>query len=313
VTPFNVRRRPAAAAGAMLLAALALGEGTAARSAPPPPVIDVHVHSTITKPQDLARLDALNVRYWILGGLLADLRTWTAVDSRRFLPALVFPCDRGRAPVTGRSCFDTESDLPDPAWLRAEIAAGRIKALGEMSPQYLGMSLADTRLDPFWALAEEFDLPVVVHSGTGPRGAAYASSPMPFKSPNYRVALGDPLLLEEVLLRHKRLRMVVAHAGWPWLASTIALLYAHPGVYVDVAALQTKSLVPRAAYYRHLHGLVEAGFATRILFGSDFPDQLGEGIDAIRSADFLSPDEKADVLCRNAVRFLRLDGTVCLP
>src|SRR3954465_10807402 len=257
--PFSVRWRPAVAVGTMMLAALALRDGAAAQFGPPPPVIDVHVHSTTTRPQDLARLDALNLRYWILGGLLADLRTWTAVDSRRFLPALVFPCDRGRAPVTGRSCFDTESDLPDPVWLRAEIAAGHIKALGEMSPQYLGMSPAGSRLDPFWALAEEFDLPVVVHSGTGPPGAAYSSSRVPFKSPNYRVALGDPMLLEAVLLRHKRLRLVVAHAGWPWLDSMIALMYAHRGVYVDVAALQTKSLVPRAAYYRHLAGLGEAG------------------------------------------------------
>jgi predicted TIM-barrel fold metal-dependent hydrolase len=75
------------------------------------------------------------------------------------------------------------------------------------------------------------------------------------------------------------------HPEWHRFGSMVALLYAHPSVYVDVAALQLHPLVPRHAYYRHLRGLVEAGFSKRIMFGSDFPDQLGEGMDAIIAAD----------------------------
>ena len=91
-------------------------------------------------------------------------------------------------------------------------------------------------------------MPVAVHMGPGPAGAAYDSSTVPFKSPSFRMAFGDPLMLEEVLLRHKRLRLSVMHAGWPRLESMVALLYAHPSVYVDLAGLQTQALVPRAAY-----------------------------------------------------------------
>lgn len=117
----------------------------------------------------------------------------------------------------------------------------------------------------------------------------------------------------KVLLRHKRLRLFVMHAGWPRLESMIALLYAHPSVYIDVAALQFQTLVPRTAYYHHLRGLVDAGFSKRIMFGSDFPDQLSEGIDAILAADFLSSEQKADILCNNAARFLRVTALVCNP
>lgn len=124
---------------------------------------------------------------------------------------------------------------------------------------------------------------------------------------------GDPLLLEDVLLRHKRLRLIVMHAGWPRLESMVALLYAHPNVYVDVGALQAEYMVPRVSYYRHLRGLVEAGFAKRIVFGSDFPNQVGPGIDAILAADFLSTEQKTDILCTNAARFLRLEESVCKP
>ncbi len=119
------------------------------------------------------------------------------------------------------------------------------------------------------------------------------------------------MLLEDVLLRHKRLRLFVMHAGWPRLESIVALMYAHPQVYVDVAALSTVSAIPRDAYYRHLRGLVQAGFAKRIMFGSDFPDQVKPGIDAIMAADFLSPEQKSDILCNNAARYLRLNSRVC--
>jgi predicted TIM-barrel fold metal-dependent hydrolase len=127
------------------------------------------------------------------------------------------------------------------------------------------------------------------------------------------MAAGDPLLLEEVLLHHKRLRLFVMHAGWPRLDSMLALLYSNPNVYVDIAALQAPYIVPRTGYVRYLRELVENGFAKRIMFGSDFPDQVSSGIDAILAADFLSVDQKTDILCRNAARFLRLDAAICIP
>ena len=134
----------AAAASAAALAASGMAQSRPA----PPPVIDMHVHSTTTRPADVNRLTALNVRYWFLAGLAADLREWAATDGSRFLPALVFPCDGGRAPITGRPCYGGGTDLPDITWLREELQSGRIKGFGEMSPQYLGMSAGDGRLDP---------------------------------------------------------------------------------------------------------------------------------------------------------------------
>ena len=93
----------------------------------------------------------------------------------------------------------------------------------------------------------------------------------------------------------------------------IALLYAHPNVYVDTDGLQSDRIVPRAGYYRYLQSLVENGFGKRIMFASDFPDQIEMGIDAILSANFLTTEQKGDILCNNAARFLRLDATLCQP
>ena len=57
--------------------------------------------------------------------------------------------------------------------------------------------------------------------------------------------------------------------------------------------------------------LVRAGFVNRLMFGSDqmaWPETIGMAVDAIESADFLSPDQKCDIFFNNAVRFFRLDA-----
>ncbi len=87
----------------------------------------------------------------------------------------------------------------------------------------------------------------------------------------------------------------------------IALLYAHPQVYVDLAVIDYTQ--PRAEFHQYLRRLVEAGYEKRVMFGSDqmvWPQSIGFAIDAIQSASFLTQEQKRDILHDNAARFLRL-------
>jgi predicted TIM-barrel fold metal-dependent hydrolase len=122
----------------------------------------------------------------------------------------------------------------------------------------------------------------------------------------------NPLLLEDVLVEHPDLRLYVMHAGWPMLDELIGLLYAHPQVYVDVAVINW--VLPRAEFHRYLRRIVEAGFGDRIMYGSDqmnWPQSIRKSIEAIRSAPFLSEEQKRDILYNNAARFLGLsDETI---
>jgi predicted TIM-barrel fold metal-dependent hydrolase len=99
------------------------------------------------------------------------------------------------------------------------------------------------------------------------------------------------------------------HAGYPMLDAMLALMYAHPQVYVDTGVIAWTQ--PRAAFYRYLRALVEAGFGNRIMFGSDqmiWPEAIGRSIDAIEEAPFLTRAQKRAILYDNAARFLRLDA-----
>ena len=69
-------------------------------------------------------------------------------------------------------------------------------------------------------------------------------------------------------------------------------------------------VLPRAAFYDYLQALVRAGLGKRVMFGSDqmrWPEKIGEAIEAIEQAPFLTEEQKRDILYHNAVRFLRLE------
>ena len=235
--------------------------------------------------QSLAMLKKYNI-HAVTSGPAPFVQRYQAAAPDRIIPGLEFGGDT----------------MPRLDTLRALHKAGHLAVLGEITTQYDGMAPNDPKLEPYWKLAEELDIPVGIHIGPGPPGAAYLGLT------KYRMALSDPLLLEDVLVRHPHLRLYVMHAGWPNADRMIALLYAHPQVYVDTAVIDFTQ--PKAEFQRYLRRLVEAGYGKRIMFGSDqmvWPGAIPAAIASITSASFLTAQQKRDILHDNAARFLRLN------
>ncbi len=185
--------------------------------------------------------------------------------------------------------------------LRKLHAEERLTVFGEIANQYQGIEPSDPRMAPYWSMAEELDLPVAVHIGTGPPGSPYLGYS------NYRARLHSALTLEEVLVKHPKLRVQIMHAGYPLLDDLLAVLYAHPQVYVDVGVIVW--VLPREEFYRYLKTIVNAGYGSRVMFGSDqmiWPGVIERSVAIIKNAPFLSAKQKRDILYNNAARFLRL-------
>ena len=236
--------------------------------------------------RNLAQMKKYNV-HGVLSGPPDYVQRWQQAAPDRFYPGLMFSIGPHQASI---------------AQLRALHSAGRLAVFGEIGNQYHGVAPDDPRMEAYWALAEELDIPVAIHFGPGPPGTPLLGFP------HHRAALSSPLSLEPVLNRHPHLRVYVMHAGYPMLDDMLALLYAYPQVYVDTGIIDYA--MPRAGFYRYLKGLVDGGFENRIMFGSDqmvWPETLGRSIQVIRDAPFLSKRQKRDILFNNAVRFLRLD------
>jgi hypothetical protein len=185
--------------------------------------------------------------------------------------------------------------------LRTRLESGDIQLIGEVLAAYGGVGPDDPSYEPLFALAEELDVPIGIHMGPGPRGAVRRGSPA------FRASACDPLLLEEPLRRHPALRVYLMHAGWPMIDHTLALLWEHPDVCVDLGVINWYA--PRPAFHRYLRQLVDAGFEDRIMFGSDqmyWPDAIPLAIDGVKSADFLTDAQLSAIFHDNAARFLRL-------
>lgn len=184
--------------------------------------------------------------------------------------------------------------------LQSMMVDKSVRVMGEVLLQYQDMSPADPAFEPYWKAAEDNDIPVAIHMGPGPAGAVDY-----WKMSNYRVALSDPGLLEEVLVRHPKLRVYVMHAGWPMADRMVQMLYSFPRLYVDTAVIDW--YLPRKEFHHYLKRLVDAGFASRIMFGSDqmiWPEAIEVAIQSIESAEFLTAQQKRDIFYNNAVRFL---------
>lgn len=243
-------------------------------------------NDTALRDGTIAALRRHNVRRAMTEGAVERVADW-----RRAAPDVVLP---GVA-------FGARQDK-SIAELRRLHAAGQLAVLGEVYIQYRGHRPDDPRYAPYFALAEELDIPVGIHLGEGPPAAARFPG---YES--YRASLGSPFLLEDVLRRHPKLRIYVMHYASPLVDEMIAMMFTHPNLYVDVSCNNWS--FPRAQFHDALKRMVDAGFGKRILFGSDqmyWPDAIGEAIKSIDTAPFLSPSQKRDILYHNAARFLRL-------
>jgi predicted TIM-barrel fold metal-dependent hydrolase len=185
---------------------------------------------------------------------------------------------------------------------RDSLESGFYKVMAEVAPQYQGKSPSDMEFDPYFAVAEELNIPAGIHMGTGGNGMANITSP------SFRASLGDPFLLEDLLARHPKLKIYVMHAGYPMAENMIALMGAHAYVYVDISGMIWS--YPLDEVHAYIKRLVQAGFGKRIMYGTDFmtwPRMIETSMGVIEHAQYLSEDQKRDILFNNAARFFRLD------
>jgi uncharacterized protein len=228
----------------------------------------------------------------MVSGEPEDIARWAAAAPERVITGL----DLRIVPRPPAARFQARSADA----VRALHDAHRFQVLAEVMAQYEGVAPDDPRLEPYWALAEERGIPVGIHMGPGSAGG-------PYEAGGYRARYSSALGMEEVLVRHPRLRVYLMHAGYPLIDDLLALLYAHPQVYVDVAAIVATE--PRPAFYHYLRRIVEAGYGDRVMFGTDqgvWPELIETAIRTIERAPFLSRAQKRDILYNNAARFLRL-------
>jgi predicted TIM-barrel fold metal-dependent hydrolase len=242
-----------------------------------------HMRATI------AAMDQHDVRFAVVSGNMDALAMWTAADDR-FIPGYQ---------VTG-------SNIIPPGEFEQHVEAGRIKVLGEFAPLFVGKTPADSTYTPYLEIAEKHGVPLAFHAGGIPPMAPMTCCP------EARVALGNPLLVEDILVRHPKLKVYLQHGGEAYYREALSVMRVYRHVYADLGAVLWVEPLAREHAAAFLREAKLAGLLDRVMFGSDqmnWPGAIGDSIAYLESLGFLTPDEKRMILYDNASRFFALAGT----
>ncbi|MEU5634230.1 amidohydrolase family protein [Streptomyces rishiriensis] len=153
-------------------------------------------------------------------------------------------------------CLHTATLYPEPGvetYVREAVETGA--RVFKAHVQVGAYDPAGELLDPAWGLLAEAGIPVVIHCGSGPAPGKHTG----------------PEPIAQVLARHPRLRLIVAHMGMPEYEEFLDLAERYAEVRLDTTMTFTDfaerlSPFPTGALPR----LTALG--DRILLGSDFPN-----------------------------------------
>ncbi len=185
---------------------------------------------------------------------------------------------------------------PDLLELRSLLEAGSIKAL-KLYPGYEPFYPADPKLTPAYLLAEEFDVPVMIHTGD-----TYA--------PTGKVKYAHPLHVDEVAVDFPRVKFLICHLGNPWFRDCMEVVYKNENVYTDISGLTLGQFTDRfEAYMRQqLKEMILWGVnPNRVLYGTDWPLASMESYLAFMEELKLPARDKDLMFFENAAALFKLD------
>jgi predicted TIM-barrel fold metal-dependent hydrolase len=175
------------------------------------------------------------------------------------------------------------------------LRAGLVRGL-KLYPGYEPFYPHDRRLQVVYDLAEEFDVPVMIHSGD-----TY--------SPRGKLKYSHPLEIDEVAVDHPRVKLVICHLGNPWLVDCMEVVYKNRNVHADISGLVLGEFTD--AFEDYMAEQIEdvilyAGEPDRFLFGTDWPIcSMRSYVEFVRQLK-LDPLHRRAILYENARRLFRL-------
>jgi uncharacterized protein len=200
--------------------------------------------------------------------------------------------------------LDDPAAFMKPEELERLLSQKKLDVLGEVGAQYAGYSPSDPVFDPYWAIAEKHGIPVAIHTGGAPPRTPYTCCP------KFRLRLGDPLLLEDMLVKYPRAKVYAMHAGGFFPQNALMLMTMYPQVYVDIGTL-TWTPIAGALLEPFLKEAQRRRLLDRVMFGTDqmrWPEAITMAIDRVNRLDFLTLKEKEGLFYGNAAKFLGLSA-----
>ncbi|MFP4697499.1 MAG: amidohydrolase family protein [Eubacteriales bacterium] len=147
-----------------------------------------------------------------------------------------------------------------------EKELGNPNAVGfKIYPGYYSIPISDEIYTPIYEIAEEYGVPIVIHTGDMFANSANAE-------------FSHPLHVNRLALKFKKVNFVIAHFGNPWVMDTAVVISNCTNVYTDLSGFfvgdekKVKELSNNRIYVDNIRrALIFEDNYKRIMFGSDWP------------------------------------------
>lgn len=131
----------------------------------------------------------------------------------------------------------------------------------KLHPSKQGFYPSDERLEPIYEICERYNKPIIFHSGMSWEKDALSK-------------YSRPIEFEEVAYKHPKLRICLAHFGWPWVQETAMLMVKYENVYADTGLLYFDNA---KEFYKRIFTVdipatwIDRSLRHQVMFGSNNP------------------------------------------
>ncbi|MGB2958327.1 MAG: amidohydrolase family protein [Bacteroidota bacterium] len=179
--------------------------------------------------------------------------------------------------------------------LREFLQDGHVRGL-KLYPGYEPFYPNDQKLRGVYELAEEFDVPVMIHTGD-----TYSAKG--------KLKFSHPLNVDEVAVDFPGVNIIICHLGNPWFRDTMEVVYKNANVYTDISGLVLGDFTDRFERYmsKQFQEMMIYGLEPdKVLFGTDWPISSMESYLRFMDELKVTPEEKRKILYKNAASLFRI-------
>lgn len=124
-----------------------------------------------------------------------------------------------------------------------------------LRPFMIGLPADDRHYYPFYAKCAELGVPLSIHTSAN-------------WSTDVVNDLGHPRHIDVVARDFPELRIIMSHAGYPWVLEAVLLAWKYPNVYLELAAHRPKYFAEPGTGWEPLLRFGQTTIADKILFGT---------------------------------------------
>lgn len=168
-------------------------------------------------------------------------------------------------------------------------------------PGYNQTYVSDEIYKPLYALAEKYNKPVAIHTGSTANGMGL-------------LKYCHPLTLDDLAVEYPNVQFVMCHLGNPWITDAAAVIDKNKNIAADLSGMLEglvdipTLLKKQTGYINHIKTWIEYMDAyDRLMYGTDWPlANIGSYIDFVK--EIIPVERHENVFYKNAKRIYGLNN-----